>query len=63
MDGDISIQVYGLQGRLISTLVNQNMKAGYHSVTWNAESHASGMYFLKMVSGEYLKTQKLMLVK
>jgi len=39
------------------------MKAGYHSVAWNAESHASGMYFVKMVSGEYLKTQKLMLVK
>lgn len=63
VDGDVSIEVYNLQGRLITTLVSQNMKAGYHSVTWNADNHSSGMYFVKMVSGEYLKTQKLMLVK
>ena len=63
IDGDVTIEVYSLQGRLIATLVSQNMKAGYHSVIWNADNHASGMYFVQMVSGEYLKTQKLMLVK
>ncbi|MDP6570752.1 MAG: T9SS type A sorting domain-containing protein, partial [Candidatus Marinimicrobia bacterium] len=62
-DGDVSIEVYNLQGRLIATLLSQNIKAGYHSVTWNADNHSSGMYFVQMVSGEYLKTQKLMLVK
>jgi len=63
VDGDVSIDIYNLQGRLIESLVSQNMKAGYHSVAWDADSHASGMYFVQMVSGEYLKTQKLMLVK
>ena len=63
VDGDVSIEIYNLQGRLITTLVSQNMEAGYHSVTWNADNHSSGMYFVQMVSGEYLKTQKLMLVK
>ena len=61
--GDVSIGIYSLQGRLIATLVSQNMKAGYHTVTWNADNYSSGMYFVKMVSGEYLETQKLMLVK
>jgi hypothetical protein len=63
VDGDVSIDIYNLQGRLIETLLSQNMKAGYHSVTWNADNHSSGMYFVKMQAGKFLKTQKLMLVK
>jgi hypothetical protein len=39
------------------------MEAGYHSVIWDADSHASGVYFVKMIAGEYISTQKLMLVK
>ena len=45
------------------SLINGNMDAGYHSVIWNADSQASGMYFVKLVAGEYVNTQKLMLVK
>ena len=44
-------------------LISGNMDAGYYSVVWDANSYASGMYFVKMVSGEYVNTQKLMLVK
>ena len=57
------LQVYNLQGRVIETLVNGNIEAGYHSVQWNADNYSSGMYFVKMVAGEYIDTQKLMLVK
>jgi hypothetical protein len=39
------------------------MEAGYHSVVWNADAHASGMYFVKLHAGTFIKTQKLMLVK
>ena len=60
---DVSLSVYNMQGREVASLVNGNMEAGYHSVVWNADSHSSGVYFIKMVSGEYVKTQKLMLIK
>jgi len=39
------------------------MDAGYHSIIWNADSYSSGVYFVKMVAGEYISQQKLMLVK
>ena len=45
------------------SLVDGNMDAGYHSVRWNAESHSSGMYFVKMVAGDFTYMQKMMLVK
>ena len=60
---DISIIIYNIQGREIITLTDGVMDAGYHSVIWNANHHSSGLYFEQMVAGEYLKTQKLMLVK
>ena len=52
-----------MQGREVSTLIDANMDAGYHSIVWDANSYASGVYFVKMMAGEYISTQKLMLVK
>ena len=63
IDAEVSLSIYNLQGREVSTLISGYMDAGYHSVVWNADSHASGVYFVNMVAGEYISTQKLMLVK
>ena len=59
----VSLSIFDLQGRKIETLVDSNMKAGYHSIHWNATAYSSGIYFVKMVSGKYINTQKLMLIK
>jgi hypothetical protein len=63
VDADISIQVYNLQGQIIETLASEYMQAGYHSVTWNADQHSSGVYFVRMMAGDNISTQKLLLVK
>ena len=62
-DSEVSIQIYNLQGRVVETLASEYMQAGYHSVTWNADNFSSGVYFVKMASGDYVSTQKLLLVK
>jgi len=62
-DGHVEIMIYDASGRLVEELVSQNQVAGYHSITWNASSQASGMYFAKMVAGEVVQTQKLVLLK
>ena len=40
-----------------------NLDAGYHSVKWNADQYASGLYFVTMIAGEYVSNQQLMLIK
>ena len=62
-DGHVEIMVYDATGRLVDELVNQHQTAGYHSITWNASNQASGMYFAKMVVGDIVQTQKLVLLK
>ncbi len=63
VDAEIALSVYDIEGRLVNLLENGYKTAGYHSVVWNASSNASGIYFLHMTAGRYIKTQKLMLVK
>jgi len=63
VDSDVTLSIYNLQGREVSTLISGNMDAGYHTAKWNADAHASGVYFVKMIVGDYVNTQKLMLVK
>ena len=63
-DSYVEIMVYDATGRLVDELVNQHQTAGYdYSVTWNASNQASGMYFAKMVVGDIVQTQKLVLLK
>ena len=63
VDSEVSLSIYNLQGREIVSLINGNMDVGYHSIVWDANSYASGVYFVKMVAGEFVNTQKLMLIK
>ena len=63
IDSKITIKVYNLQGQVISTLLNDYMQPGYHSVAWNADDNASGMYLIRMVAGDFTQTKKIILVK
>ena len=58
-----SVSVYDLNGILIETLSNGYLDAGNHQVIWNAGTHPSGMYFVRMQSGHFDKTIKTMLIK
>ena len=59
----VLIEVYDLNGKKVESLVDMVFNSGYHSIVWNADSHSSGVYFIKMLAGEYISTQKLLLVK
>jgi len=62
-NGHVEIMIYDAAGRLVEELVNGHKDGGSYSVTWNASQQASGMYFAKMISGDVIQTQKLVLLK
>ncbi|MEZ5357590.1 MAG: FlgD immunoglobulin-like domain containing protein [Candidatus Zixiibacteriota bacterium] len=66
--GDVSIIVFNILGQKVKTLVDGEMDAGQHTVYWKGEDAAgnavaSGMYFYKMMSGEFVTTRKMILVR
>ena len=62
-DIKVILEVYNLKGQIVNTLADNLMDAGYHQVVWDANQMASGMYFIKMTAGDYVDTQKIMLLK
>jgi len=61
--GLTTITVYDLAGRELETLTNKVLSIGNYSINWNASSYPSGVYLIRMDSGEFTQTQKVVLVK
>ncbi|MBL0061530.1 MAG: T9SS type A sorting domain-containing protein [bacterium] len=59
----VALNVYDVQGRLVTTLMDEVAAAGVHSVSWACAECASGLYFVRMKAGEFVATQKVLLVK
>jgi photosystem II stability/assembly factor-like uncharacterized protein len=59
----VSIIIYDILGREISTLVNQFRNRGEYSVTWDASTFPSGVYFYELRAGDYSERKKMVLVK
>ena len=57
------LQIYDITGRLVETLVNGVTDPGDHEVVWNASNYSSGVYFVRLQSGKYIDTQKIILMK
>ncbi len=60
---DVNITVYDAVGQAVEVLVNNNVPAGTYKITWDASRFASGVYFYRMDAGEFVKTQKMILLK
>ena len=61
--GDVSLIVYNLLGEEVALLINVNMPAGYHHVTWDASRVSSGIYFYRLQAGDFVRTRKMVLLK
>lgn len=59
----VRLTVFDVAGRHVSTLTNEPFGAGRHNVEWDAGGVASGMYFVRMQSGDFSATQAVTLVK
>ena len=60
---NVTLKVYDILGREVTTLVNQRQNPGNYEVTWDASNQPSGVYFYKLVAGTFNKTIKMVLVK
>ena len=59
----VNISIYDVLGRNMETLVNEVKPSGTYSINWNASNYSSGVYYVKMVSGESSQMQKVVLMK
>jgi hypothetical protein len=58
-----TLQIVDISGRIIETLINGEFLSGEHKIQWNAGNQPSGVYFIRLESGEKLETQKIVFMK
>ncbi|MCP4547527.1 MAG: T9SS type A sorting domain-containing protein [bacterium] len=66
--GLVRLRVFDAAGRLVRTLVDEDLPAGHHSLNWDgcndADAHqASGVYLLRMETAGFSDSQRLVLLK
>jgi outer membrane protein assembly factor BamB len=59
----VRLDVFNLLGQRVATLVDEKVKAGMHTVTFDASQLASGIYIYRLATSKAVFTKKLTLIK
>jgi hypothetical protein len=59
----VSLKIYNVLGKEVSTLMNEEKNAGTYEVNFNASALSSGVYFYKLEAGNFVQTKKMILMK
>jgi archaellum component FlaG (FlaF/FlaG flagellin family) len=59
----VSIKVYDLIGREVAVLVDEVKQPGSYEFTFSSENLSSGVYFYKMIAGDFSSVKKMSLLK
>ncbi len=64
----VAIEIYNLLGQKIKTVVDEEKRAGHHTVTWDATDNrgntvASGIYFYRIKASDHSDSKKMLLLK
>jgi photosystem II stability/assembly factor-like uncharacterized protein len=61
--GHVSLKVFDVLGREVSTLVNEQMQAGSYKRTFDAGGLTSGVYFYRLQTSDLVQTKRLILLR
>jgi uncharacterized delta-60 repeat protein len=59
----VTLKVYDVLGREVATLLNEERKAGMHSVRLDASQLSTGVYIYTLRAGSFVASKKLLLMK
>lgn len=61
--GLVTLKVFDILGKEISTLVDENQSPGTYSVNFQGAELPSGIYFYRLQAGSYTETKQMILIK
>jgi photosystem II stability/assembly factor-like uncharacterized protein len=61
--GFVKLAIYDALGREVNSLINSELVSGNYKINFNATDLSSGTYYYKLISGDFVETKKMILVK
>lgn len=66
--GKVNLSIYALNGSLVKTIVDENLKVGEYRAVWDGKDRfchqvASGIYFYRLTTDQHVSTKKMVLLK
>jgi hypothetical protein len=62
-EGFVSLKVYDVLGKEVTTLVNEIKQSGVHEVNFDASEYTSGIYLYRMTVNNFTQTYKMIVLK
>lgn len=60
---EVTIKIFNVLGALVETIHEGIKSPGSHTVRFNGSKYSSGVYFYQLISGDYLETKKMVLIR
>jgi flagellar hook assembly protein FlgD len=61
--GNVQVRIYDITGREAAVVVNEALNPGTYEFKWDGTGYSSGIYYYKLICGNYAETKKMLLVK
>ena len=58
-----TLKIYDVLGNEVATLVNEELTTGEYEVEFNGEGLTSGVYYYQLSAGDFIQTEKMILIK
>jgi choice-of-anchor B domain-containing protein len=64
-NSNVTLKIYSISGKEVATVINDRRDAGVYEVSFDGSKYglASGVYFYKLQSGDFVQTKKMILTK
>lgn len=62
-DVNVTLKIFDILGREVTTLVNEFKRAGFYESKFDGNDLASGIYFYRIEAGGFISSKKMILIK
>jgi len=59
----VTLDVYNVTGQKVKRLIGQRLKAGAHQIRFEGSDLPSGVYYYRLVAGEFSQVRKMILLR
>ena len=62
-DNFVYLKIFDITGKEVESLVNEKQVSGTYNVDWDASNYPSGIYFYRIITGDFKETKRMILIK